>query len=134
MYTIDSFINVPLDIIAAVSIVLFIFLLIIKLRKKAKISLAFFLVTAIVGIGSIYCSISGYYTYLAFTIILAELVLLPYLIVKAFVNPQKIEEKKAAKKAAESSASRESNFAMSRKAGVRTPIMRSGASVGTSLL
>ena len=71
MYTIDSFINVPLDIVAAVSVVLFIFLLIIKLRKKAKISIAFFLVTAIVGIGSIYCSISGYYIYLAFTIILA---------------------------------------------------------------
>ncbi len=66
--------------------------------------------TAIIAVGSIYCSISGYYSYLVFTIILAELILLPYLIIKAFVNPQKIEEKKAAKKAAEISASRDNDM------------------------
>ena len=110
MYTIDSFINIPLFIAAGVSIILFIFLLIIKLRNKAKISLAFFLMTVIIAVGSIYSSISGYYIYLVFSLILTELVLLPYLIIKAFVNPQKIEEKKAAKKAAEISASRDNDM------------------------
>lgn len=110
MYTIDSFINIPLFIAAGVSVILFIFLLIIKLRNKAKISLAFFLMTLIITVGSIYCSISGYYIYLVFSIILTELILLPYLIIKAFVNPQKIEEKKAAKKAAEISASRDNDM------------------------
>ena len=66
--------------------------------------------TLIITVGSIYCSISGYYIYLVFSIILTELILLPYLIIKAFVNPQKIEEKKAAKKAAEISASRDNDM------------------------
>ena len=101
MFTIDSFINVPLYVAAGISAVLFIFLLLIKLRNKAKISLVFFISTGIVLIGTIYSTFKGFYSYVVFTIILAEVVLLPYLIVKAFVNPQKIEEKKAAKKAAE---------------------------------
>ena len=110
MYTIDSFINIPLFIAAGVSVILFIFLLIIKLRNKAKVSLAFFIASLVMAIGSIYCNISGFYTYLVFTIILAELIILPYLIIKAFINPQKIEEKKAAKKAAEITASRDNDM------------------------
>ena len=110
MYTIDSFINIPLFIAAGVSVILFIFLLIIKLRNKAKVSLAFFIASLVMAIGSIYCNIRGFYTYLVFTIILAELIILPYLIIKAFINPQKIEEKKAAKKAAEITASRDNDM------------------------
>ena len=110
MYTIDSFINIPLLIEAGISVILFIFLLILKLKNKAKISLAFFIMTGIITLGSLYCSYSGYYTYLVFTNIITELVLLPYLIIKAFVNPQKIEEKKAAKKAAEITSSRDNDM------------------------
>ncbi len=110
MYTIDSFINIPLFIEAGISVILFIFLLILKLRNKAKISLAFFLMTVIITFGSLYCSYSGYYTYLVFTNIITELIILPYLIIKAFINPQKIEEKKAAKKAAEITASRDNDM------------------------
>ena len=110
MYTIDSFINIPLFIAAGFSVILFIFLLIIKLRNKAKVSLAFLITTLVMAIGSIYCSISGFYTYLVFTIILSELIILPYLIIKAFINPEKIEEKKAAKKAAEITASRDNDM------------------------
>ncbi len=110
MFTIDSFINVPLYIAAGISALLFIFLLIIKLRNKAKVSLAFFITTGIMIVGTIYSTFTGFYTYIVFTIILAELVLLPYLIIKAFVNPEKIEEKKAAKKAAEINASRENDM------------------------
>ena len=110
MFTIDSFINVPLYIAAGISAILFIFLLIIKLRNKAKISLTFFIAAGVVILGSLYSVYKEYYSYAVFTIILAELVLLPYLIVKAFVNPQKIEEKKAAKKAAEINASRDNDM------------------------
>ena len=110
MFTIDSFINVPLYIAAGISALLFIFLLIIKLRNKAKVSLAFFITTGIMIVGTIYSTFTGFYTYIVFTIILAELVLLPYLIIKAFVNPEKIEEKKAAKKAAEINASRDNDM------------------------
>ena len=110
MFTIDSFINVPLFIAAGISALLFIFLLIIKLRNKAKISLVFFITSVIMFAGTIYSAFKGFYAYVVFTIILSELVLLPYLIVKAFVNPQKIEEKKAAKKAAEISSSRDNDM------------------------
>jgi len=110
LFTIDSFINVPLFIAAGISALLFIFLLIIKLRNKAKISLVFFITSVIMFAGTIYSAFKGFYTYVVFTIILSELVLLPYLIVKAFVNPQKIEEKKAAKKAAEISSSRDNDM------------------------
>ena len=110
MLTIDSFINVPLYIAAGISALLFIFLLLIKLRNKAKVSLVFFIITGIILIGTLYSTFKGYYSYVVFTIILSELVLLPYLIVKAFVNPQKIEEKKAAKKAAEMNSSRDNDM------------------------
>ncbi len=110
MLTIDSFINVPLYIAAGISALLFIFLLLIKLRNKAKVSLVFFIITGIMLIGTLYSTFKGYYSYVVFTIILSELVLLPYLIVKAFVNPQKIEEKKAAKKAAEMNSSRDNDM------------------------
>ena len=110
MFTIDSFINVPLYIAAGISALLFLFLLIIKLRNKAKISLTFFITAGIMFIGTIYSTFKGFYSYVVFTIILSEVVLLPYLIIKAFVNPEKIEEKKAAKKAAEINASRDNDM------------------------
>ena len=110
MFTIDSFINVPLNIAAGISALLFIFLLIIKLRNKAKVSLIFFIATAIMLVGTIYSTFKEYYAYIVFTIIITEIVLLPYLIIKAFINEQKIEEKRAAKKAAEINASRDNDM------------------------
>ena len=110
MFTIDSFINVPLNIAAGISALLFIFLLIIKLRNKAKVSLIFFIATGIMLVGTIYSTFKEYYTYIVFTIIITEIVLLPYLIIKAFINEQKIEEKRAAKKAAEINASRDNDM------------------------
>lgn len=110
MFTIDSFINVPLYIAAGISAILFIFLLVIKLRNKAKISLTFLVAAGVMILGTLYTVYKEYYSYAVFTIILAELVLLPYLIIKAFINPQKIEEKKAAKKAAEINASRDNDM------------------------
>lgn len=110
MFTIDSFINVPLNIAAGISALLFIFLLIIKLRNKAKVSLIFFIATGIMLVGTIYSTFKEYYAYIVFTIIITEIVLLPYLIIKAFINEQKIEEKRAAKKAAEINASRDNDM------------------------
>lgn len=110
MTSIDSFINVPLLLAAGISAILFIFLLIMKIRNTIKTSFIFFVVCGIIIIGSIYTCKSGYYIYFVFTVILAELILLPYLIIKAFDNPVKREEKKAAKKAAEISASRDNDM------------------------
>ena len=110
MFTIDSFINVPLYIAAGISILIFGFLLFLKLKNKAKVSLAFFISTVIVLAGTLYSSFTGFYSFVVFAIILAELILLPYLIIKSFVNPQKIEEKRAAKKAAEMNSSRDNDM------------------------
>ena len=110
MFTIDSFINVPLYIAAGICALLILFLLIIKLRNKAKISLVFLISAGIMFLGTIYSTFKGYYSYIVFTIILSEIILLPYLIIKAFINPEKIEEKKAAKKAAEINASRDNDM------------------------
>lgn len=110
MVTIDSFINVPLYIAAGISALIFIFLLVLRLKNKAKVSLVFFAAAAIVFAGSIYSTFEGFYSYVVFTVIIAELVLLPYLIIKVIINPQKLEEKKAAKKAAELNASRDNDM------------------------
>ena len=108
--TIDSFVSTPLLICAGVGALLFIFMLLIRLRKKAKISYVFFVIPAIIIEGSLYCYYTEYYIYFVFAIILAQAIALPYLIIKAFDNPQKREEKKAAKKAAEIAATRDADM------------------------
>ena len=108
--TIDSFVSTPLLICAGVGALLFIFMLLIRLRKKAKISYVFFVIPAIIIAGSLYCYYTEYYIYFVFAIILAQAIALPYLIIKAFDNPQKREEKKAAKKAAEIAATRDADM------------------------
>ena len=85
-------------------------MLLIRLRKKAKISYVFFVIPAIIIAGSLYCYYTEYYIYFVFAIILAQAIALPYLIIKAFDNPQKREEKKAAKKAAEIAATRDADM------------------------
>ena len=108
--TIDSFVSTPLLICAGVGALLFIFMLLIRLRKKAKISYVFFVIPAIIIAGSLYCYYTEYYIYFVFAIILVQAIALPYLIIKAFDNPQKREEKKAAKKAAEIAATRDADM------------------------
>jgi sigma-B regulation protein RsbU (phosphoserine phosphatase) len=108
--TIDAFISVPLLISAAAAALVFLFLLLIRLRKKAKIRYIFFVVAAVIIVGSLYCYYTEYYINFVFAIIIAQGITLPYLIIKTFDNPQKREEKKAAKKAAEIAASRDADM------------------------
>lgn len=110
MPSIDTFINIPLLITAVVGVILFVLLLITKLRNTAKISFIFFVMCGIIIIGSLYSYFKEYYIYFVFTVILTQLIVLPYIILKAFDNPQKREEKKNAKKAAEISASRDNDL------------------------
>ena len=110
MLSYDSFIDVPLLISAACAVLLFVFLLISKLRNTAKFSFVFFLVAGIVLVGSFYCYYTEQYFFFVVAVILAQVVTLPYLIFKAFDNPEKREEKKAAKKAAELAASRDNDM------------------------
>ena len=109
MTSIDSFIGTPLLISSVLGVLLFLFLLVIRLRNTFKVSIIFFLMTGILVAGSIYSYVSQHYIYFAFTLILSQFVVLPFLVVKAFDNPEKREEKRAAKKAAELAAERDSD-------------------------
>ena len=107
---IDSFINVPLILIAGIAVLLFIFLLFIRIKKTAKVSFIFFFMSAIIALGAVYCFFNKQYFYLAVAIIIAQVLLLPYLILKAFDNPQKREEKRASKKQTEINVSHDSDI------------------------
>ena len=110
MVTIDSFIDIPLLICAACSLAVLAFLIIMKIRNTTKVSIVFYLLTGIVLVGSLYCYYEEHYIYFVFSIIVSQIVILPYLIFKAFDNPKKREAKKAAKKAAEASVSRDNDM------------------------
>jgi len=108
--TIDSFIGVPLLLSAAIGAITFIFLLIMRLRNTVKTSFIFFGMCLVLIIGSLYSYFTEYYIYYVFTIIITVALGLPYLILKAFDNPKKREEKKAAKKNAEIQSSRDNDL------------------------
>lgn len=110
LVTIDSFIDIPLLICAACSLAVLAFLIIMKIRNTTKVSIVFYLLTGIVLVGSLYCYYEEHYIYFVFSIIVSQIVILPYLIFKAFDNPKKREAKKAAKKAAEASVSRDNDM------------------------
>ncbi len=101
MDSIDTFINTPLLISAGIGVLLFVLLIVIKMRNTAKSSFIFYVVTGITVVGALITLLNQHFIYFVFALILAELVLLPYLIIKAFDNPQKREEKQKAKKLAE---------------------------------
>lgn len=109
MSSIDAFIQTPLLITAIIGVVLFLFLLIIKLRNTAKVSFIFFLADGIIVTGALYSYFEDYVIYFIFSILISAAVLIPYLILKAFDNPQKREAKRAAKLAAEKATALEQN-------------------------
>lgn len=108
--SIDSFIDVPLIISAIAAILVIALLITIKLRNTGKVSFIFFLMAGVILVGSLYCYYEEQYIYFVFATILAQVVLFPYLIFKAFDNPKKREEKRAAKRNAEIAASRDNDM------------------------
>ncbi len=101
MTSIDSFTNIPLLVVAIISFIILLFLFIIKIRNTVKSSFVFSLSIIVLIAGSIYTFFTKHYIYIVFTVGIAEVLILPYLLIKAFDNPKKREEKKAAKKQAE---------------------------------
>ena len=109
MGSIDNYIGVPLLISAGLGILLFLFLLVMKLRNTAKVSFTFYIVTGILVACSIFTFFDLHFIYFVFAVILAEFITLPYLIIKAFDNPEKREKKKAEKRLAEQNAAIENS-------------------------
>lgn len=108
--SIDSFIDVPLIVCAIAALLVIALLITIKLRNTSKVSFIFFLMAGVILVGSLYCYYEEQYIYFVFATILTQLVLLPYLVFKAFDNPKKREEKRAAKRNAELAASRDNDM------------------------
>nr|MCR5187902.1 SpoIIE family protein phosphatase [Treponema sp.] len=108
--SIDAFIDVPLIICAIAAVLVVALLITIKLRNTGKVSFIFFLMAGVILVGSLYCYYEEQYIYFVFATILTQVVLLPYLIFKAFDNPRKREEKRAAKRNAELAASRDNDM------------------------
>ena len=109
MGSIDNYIGVPLLVAAGLGVLVFLFLLIMKLRNTAKVSFTFFIVTGIVVACSVFSYFDQHFIYFVFAVILAEFITLPYLVIKAFDNPEKREKKKAEKKLAEQNAAIENS-------------------------
>lgn len=110
LITIDTFIDIPLLICALSSFILLFLLFIIKIKRTSKVSIVFFIALAIILAGSFYCYYEEHYIYFVFAIISAQIISLPYLIFKAFDNPKKREAKKAAKKTAEITISKDNDM------------------------
>jgi len=97
----DSLVGVPLLVAAGISALVFITLLIAKLRNTAKISFIFFLISGVLVAGCLYTYYNQQLMFLVFTLAFAEVLILLYTGVVAFSNPKKREEKKEAKRLAE---------------------------------
>ncbi len=109
MGSIDNYISVPLLVAAGLGLLLFLFLLITKLRNTAKISFTFFIVTGILVACAVFTFFDQHFIYFVFAVILAEFITLPYLVIKAFDDPVAREKKKAEKKLAEQNAAIENS-------------------------
>ena len=107
--SIDNYIRVPLLVAAGLGLLLFLFLLIMKLRNTAKVSFTFFMVTGILVACSIFSFFDQHFIYFVFAVILVEFITLPYLIIKACDDPVAREKKKAEKKVAEQNAAIENS-------------------------
>lgn len=102
--SIDAFIRIPLLATSVIGFLLITFFAIMKLRNTAKVSFIFYLVLGFLIAGGLVSYFLNTVIYFIFAVIVAEMLTLPYLILKAFDNPQKREEKKAAKRLAEQTA------------------------------
>ena len=99
MDTIDSFIKTPLLITAGAGLILFILLLIAKIKKSAKISFIYFPVIGIIFVGALYTYFDQKLFYLVILILLAEILLIAYAAVLAMADPEKAAAKKQKKEA-----------------------------------
>jgi phosphoserine phosphatase RsbU/P len=93
LYSLDSFTNVPLIISAVIGVILFGLLAVIKFRNTAKPSFIFYVILLALVVGIIYSISTSHVIYLAGTVMAAEILVLPYLVILALGIPQKREKR-----------------------------------------
>ena len=92
--TLDSFINIPILVAIAAGLILFVLLLVSKIRNTSKVSFVFYLVIGLTIAGLIFTYSNRKLTYLVLTLIAAEFMLIIYTFVLAISDPKKKKEKK----------------------------------------
>ena len=97
MDSIDSFVNLPLLIAAGAGLVLFILLLIAKIRNAAKISFIFFPCIGVLIAGLLYTYFDHKLFYISAITIVLEFFFIAYAFVLAVSDPVKRAERKAKK-------------------------------------
>ena len=100
--TIDSFVNIPILVTCAAGLVLFILLLLSKIRNTSKVSFIFYIVIGITLAGLVYTYLNQRLAYLVFTVLISEVLLIIYAFVLAVSDPKKKKEKKHEEKDAAS--------------------------------
>ncbi len=95
--SIDSFVNLPLLIAAGAGLVLFILLLIAKIRNAAKVSFIFFPCIGVLVAGLLYTYFDHKLFYISIITLILEFFLIAYAFVLAVSDPAKRAEKKAKK-------------------------------------
>lgn len=91
---IDSFVNVPIIVTASAGLLLLILLVLAKIRNTSRISFAFFIVIGITIAGLLYTYKNQKLSYLVFTMLITEFLLIIYAFVLALSNPEKKKDKK----------------------------------------
>lgn len=97
MDSIDTFVNLPLLIAAGAGLILFILLLIAKIRNVAKVSFIFFPCIGIMIAGLLYTYFDHKIFYITVVMVLLEFFFIAYAFVLAVSDPEKRAEKKAKK-------------------------------------
>ena len=100
--SIDSFVNIPILVTCAAGLILFILLLLSKIRNTSKVSFIFYIVIGISLAGLVYTYLNQKLAYLVFTVLISELLLIIYAFVLAVSDPKKKKEKKHEEKDAAS--------------------------------
>lgn len=88
MFNLDAIAYIPLFCTAIVSIVLFAFLIIVKRRKTAKVSTILLLSIFILFLACIYTALNPGITYFVLMLLVAGVVLIPYVVMLAFGKPK----------------------------------------------
>ena len=98
MDSIDSFVNLPLLIAAGAGLVLFVLLLIAKIRNAAKVSFIFFPCIGVLIAGLLYTYFDHKLFYISVITLILEFFFIAYAFVLAVSDPAKRAEKRLKKK------------------------------------
>ena len=115
MYSIDSFIHIPIITAAVLLTILFLLLVVIRYRNTAKASFVLYVALGILFAGLIYMLRSSLSIYLVAAMLVSELFVLPYFVILAFGFPRKREKKEEPEESSEAELDSLANISYEKK-------------------